>query len=75
MEQDLKQEYHCFSGRNLYAKNPLNVELIVSYKCQMRYTERESTIIIDVLEWINAPRHGTKNGKQNTQLELKKNML
>ena len=31
----------------------------------------ESDLIIDVLEWIDAPRQGlTKQGKQNTQLEL-----
>ena len=30
----------------------------------------ECAIVIDVLEWINAPRQGAKNGKQNTQLEL-----
>ena len=29
-----------------------------------------NTIVINVLEWINAPRQGAKNGKQNTQLEL-----
>ena len=29
-----------------------------------------SDLVIDVLEWINAPRQGMKKGKQNTQLEL-----
>ena len=26
--------------------------------------------MIDVMEWIDVPRQGLKNGKQNTQLEL-----
>ena len=30
----------------------------------------KSTIIIDVLQWINAPRQGAKNDKKDTQLEL-----
>ena len=29
-----------------------------------------NTIVIDVLEWINAPRQGAKSDRQNTQLEL-----
>ena len=34
---------------------------------------RECTIEIDVLEWVHADCQGTKNGKQNTQLELGSN--
>ena len=30
----------------------------------------ECELEADVLEWVMAPRQGTKNGKQNTQLEL-----
>ena len=34
---------------------------------------RLCTTEIDMLEWVHAGRQGTKNGKQNTQLELGSN--
>ena len=44
----------------------------VDNKLQMKKCEilSNSDLVIDVLEWINAPRQGMKKGKQNTQLEL-----
>ena len=44
----------------------------VDTKLQMKTCEilSNSELVIDVLEWINAPRQGMKKGKQNTQLEL-----
>ena len=44
----------------------------VDTKLQLKTCEilSNSELIINVLEWINAPRQGMKKGKQNTQLEL-----
>lgn len=30
----------------------------------------KSEIVINLLQWINIPRRGQKNGKQKTQLEI-----
>ena len=44
----------------------------VDTKLQLKTCEilSSSELVIDVLEWINAPQQGMKKGKQNTQLEL-----